>query len=200
MERILTATSREGKDVESWAQQVVRMEEGYGPGRKDLEIYRTRRTLDLYWQRSASSGVSATLQVAHAFLGLRLECAQCHRHPHDVWQQDDLLSFANFFMRVRKVGFQGDNEKKFPEVAALFARMNAEAKTLADESKKVRNGEFKKLDAQAKIAKNESARIGRELSKLEKEAAKNADKIAQLQKALEPHRAILNKFEEMQNG
>ena len=60
----------------------------------------------------------AALQVAHAFLGLRLECAQCHRHPHDVWQQDDLLSFANFFMRVRTIGFQGDNEKKYPEVAA----------------------------------------------------------------------------------
>ena len=56
--------------------------------------------LDLYWQRTNGSGVKGALQVAHAFLGLRLQCAQCHRHPHDVWQQDDLLSFANFFMRV----------------------------------------------------------------------------------------------------
>src|SRR5262249_44814037 len=109
------------------------MEEGYAPGRKDLEVYRQRRTLDLYWQRSSSAGVDAALQVAHAFLGLRLECAQCHRHPHDVWQQDDLLSFANFFMPVRKIGFQGENEKRFPEVASVFKRLNTEAKTLESE-------------------------------------------------------------------
>ena len=72
-------------------------------------------------RRPASPG---TLQVAHAFLGLRLECAQCHRHPHDVWQQDDLLSFANFFMPVRELGFQGDNEKKFPDVAAHVKKLD----------------------------------------------------------------------------
>ena len=85
-------------------------------------------------------GVPGALQVAHAFLGLRLECAQCHRHPHDVWQQDDLLSFANFFMRVRTVGFQGDNEKKFPEEAALFKQFDDEGKKLAEEVKKLKEG------------------------------------------------------------
>jgi hypothetical protein len=199
VERILTATSRDGRDVETWAREVVDMEQGYAPGRPDLEMYRRRRTLDLYWQRSSSAGVAGALQVAHAFLGLRLECAQCHRHPHDVWQQDDLLSFANFFMGVRKVGFQGDNEKNFPEVAAIFKRLNAEAKSLGEEAKKLRSSiEFKKLDAEARKAKTESARIRRELTKLEMEADKHADRIASLQKSLAPHQAALAKFEEMQ--
>src|SRR5437764_391553 len=88
------------------------------------------------WLRKDSAGVKGAMQVAHSFLGLRLECAQCHRHPHDVWQQDDLLSFANFFMRVRQPGFQGDNEKKYPEVGAEFRRINAEAKRLTEEVKK----------------------------------------------------------------
>jgi hypothetical protein len=158
VERILTATSRDGHDVDAWAAEVTQMEEGYAPGRKDLAQYRQRKTLDLYWQRSASSGVPAALQVAHAFLGLRLECAQCHRHPYDVWQQDDLLSFANFFMRVRHIGFEGDNEKKFPEVAAVFKRMNDDAKKVADEAKKLREGDYKKLEAEAKTAKTEATR------------------------------------------
>ena len=76
------------------------------------------------------------MQVAHAFLGLRLECAQCHRHPHDVWRQEDLLEFANFFMRVRTVGFQGDNEKKFPDMAAIKKKYDDEAKQLAADIKK----------------------------------------------------------------
>ncbi|HWG46069.1 MAG TPA: DUF1553 domain-containing protein [Gemmataceae bacterium] len=153
VERILTATSREGRDVQTWAEEVLRMEEGYAPGRKDVEMYRQRRTLDLYWQRNSSSGLPAALQVSHAFLGLRLECAQCHRHPHDVWQQDDLLSFANFFMSVRKIGFQGDNEKKFPKVAVVFKKMNDDAKKLTEQAKKLRENDFKKLEASVRKAK-----------------------------------------------
>src|SRR4029079_15188023 len=115
VERILLATSREGRTPEEYATEVKALFEGYSPGRPDLELYAKRRTLDLFWQRRGSDGVKGTLQVAHAFLGLRLECAQCHRHPHDNWQQEDLLDFANLFMRVRTVGFQGENEKKFAD-------------------------------------------------------------------------------------
>src|SRR5262249_16771689 len=75
VERILTATSREGRSLEDYGQEVIAIQEGYKPNRTDLEIYRDRKTLDLYWQRNHSHGVDAALQVAHAFLGLRLECA-----------------------------------------------------------------------------------------------------------------------------
>jgi hypothetical protein len=198
-ERILTATSRDGQSIETWAKEIAAMEDGYGPGRKDLDMYRRRKTLDLYWQRNSSTGVSAALQVAHAFLGLRMECAQCHRHPHDVWQQDDLLAFANFFSRVRKVGFEGDNEKKYPEVAVVFKRMNEEAKTLTEQAKKLRGSEeFKKLSTTSKTAEREVARLTRELTKFEKEAEKHASKITEMKKALQPHEAALAKFTEMQ--
>jgi hypothetical protein len=194
VERVLTATSRDGRDVDAWAAEVEKMEEGYAPGRKDLALYQNRKTLDLYWQRSGSSGVPAALQVAHAFLGLRLECAQCHRHPYDVWQQDDLLSFANFFMRVRTIGFQGDNEKKYPEVAVVFKRMNDEAKKVADEAKKLRETDYKKLEGEAKTARTEVERIKRELPKLEKEAPAKA---AQQRQLLEKHQATLAEFEKV---
>lgn len=198
VERILTATSRDDRDVDTWVKEVAQMEEGYGPGRKDLAMYRQRQTLDLYWQRSSSSGVPAALQVAHAFLGLRLECAQCHRHPHDVWQQDDLLSFANFFLRVRKIGFQGDNEKKYPEVAVHFKRMNDEAKKLTDEVKKLREDRLKKLDADAKTAKPEMDRISKELAKLEKETGEPvAGKVKELRAQLEKHQATLAELDRM---
>jgi hypothetical protein len=194
VERILTATSRDGRDVETWAAEVEKMEEGYAPGRKDLALYQRRKTLDLYWQRSASSGVPAALQVAHAFLGLRLECAQCHRHPYDVWQQDDLLSFANFFMRVRTIGFQDQNEKKYPEVAVIFKRMNDEAKKLADEAKKLREGEYKKLEGEAKTARAEADRIKRDLPKLEKDAP---EKAAEQRRLMEKHQATLAEFDKV---
>ncbi|MCR9243741.1 MAG: DUF1549 and DUF1553 domain-containing protein [bacterium] len=35
------------------------------------------------------------------FLGTRLECAQCHNHPHDIWTQRDFYGMAAFFGDVR---------------------------------------------------------------------------------------------------
>jgi hypothetical protein len=157
VERILTATSREGRSLEEWGKEVMALNDGYTTPRSDHTLYSRRKTLDLYWQRRASGGVPGALQVAHSFLGLRLECAQCHRHPHDVWQQDDLLSFANFFMHVRQPGFQGDNEKRFPEVAGYVKNLNAEAGKLATEAKKLRATRGKELELAAKKAKSKEA-------------------------------------------
>lgn len=169
VERILTASSREGRSLEEWAREVTMLQDGYTTGRPDLAVYSSRKTLDLYWQRKASTGVTGALQVAHSFLGLRLECAQCHRHPHDVWQQDDLLSFANFFSRVRGSGFQGGNEKKYLDVAEYTKKLNDEAKKLGDEAKKMKDGRLKELDADAKKAKTELPKVQAEIARLDKE-------------------------------
>ncbi len=43
--------------------------------------------------------------VAQVFLGIRVQCAQCHNHPFDRWTMNDYYSFAAFFSQVgRKVG------------------------------------------------------------------------------------------------
>ncbi len=103
-----------------------------------LKHYDQRKTLDLYWQRIEATGIKGSLQVAHAFLGLRLECAQCHRHPHDVWKQDDLLSFSNFFMRIKGNGGGGNNAKDLKaENAAWLKKAPEEAKKIREQTKKL---------------------------------------------------------------
>jgi hypothetical protein len=43
--------------------------------------------------------------VAQVFMGMRIQCAQCHNHPFDRWKQDDYYGFAAFFSQVgRKQG------------------------------------------------------------------------------------------------
>ena len=43
--------------------------------------------------------------VAQIFMGMRIQCAQCHNHPFDRWTQDDYYSFAAFFAQIgRKRG------------------------------------------------------------------------------------------------
>lgn len=38
--------------------------------------------------------------VAQLFLGVRMQCAQCHHHPFERWSQNDYYSFAAFFSQV----------------------------------------------------------------------------------------------------
>jgi hypothetical protein len=46
-----------------------------------------------------------TENVAQAFLGMRIQCAQCHNHPFDRWTMDDYYGFAAFFTQIgRKRG------------------------------------------------------------------------------------------------
>ena len=43
--------------------------------------------------------------TAQVFMGMRIQCAQCHNHPFDRWTLNDYYSFAAFFAQVgRKPG------------------------------------------------------------------------------------------------
>jgi hypothetical protein len=43
--------------------------------------------------------------TAQVFMGMRVQCAQCHNHPFDRWTQDDYYGFADFFSSIgRKTG------------------------------------------------------------------------------------------------
>ncbi|WP_337173205.1 DUF1549 domain-containing protein [Paludisphaera sp.] len=46
-----------------------------------------------------------TENVAQVFMGMRIQCAQCHDHPFDRWTQNDYYGFAAFFSQIgRKAG------------------------------------------------------------------------------------------------
>ncbi|MFM9000998.1 MAG: DUF1549 domain-containing protein, partial [Opitutia bacterium] len=38
--------------------------------------------------------------VAQVFMGMRLQCAQCHNHPFDRWTMDDYYGFNAFFAQI----------------------------------------------------------------------------------------------------
>jgi len=42
----------------------------------------------------------ASRSVSQLFLGVRIECAQCHHHPSERWSQDDYTALAGFFSGV----------------------------------------------------------------------------------------------------
>ncbi|MCH2365444.1 MAG: DUF1549 and DUF1553 domain-containing protein, partial [Planctomycetes bacterium] len=52
-----------------------------------------------YYQNETST-LKVTENVAQVFMGMRIQCAQCHNHPFDRWTQDDYYSFASFFSQI----------------------------------------------------------------------------------------------------
>ncbi len=42
----------------------------------------------------------AARSVSQLFLGVRIECAQCHHHPSERWSQDDYAALVGFFTGV----------------------------------------------------------------------------------------------------
>ena len=49
--------------------------------------------------------------VAQAFLGMRIQCAQCHNHPFDRWTMDDYYGFAAFFKQIARK--RSDDPREF---------------------------------------------------------------------------------------
>ena len=44
--------------------------------------------------------LKVTENVAQVFMGMRIQCAQCHNHPFDRWTMDDYYGFAAFFTQI----------------------------------------------------------------------------------------------------
>ncbi len=106
---VLCATTREGQDPEEYLRSFKELESAAGKG--FATSYAERETLDLFWRRrQAVPPEQWGEKVAAAFLGVRLECAQCHKHPFDRWTQADYRAFANVFGRVA-VGFSPEAQK-----------------------------------------------------------------------------------------
>ncbi|MCA9136137.1 MAG: DUF1549 domain-containing protein, partial [Planctomycetales bacterium] len=52
------------------------------------------------WYKRVKEPKEQIEDVAQLFLGVRLQCAQCHHHPFERWSQDDYYSLAAFFSRI----------------------------------------------------------------------------------------------------
>ena len=60
--------------------------------------------------------------TAQVFMGMRIQCAQCHNHPFDRWTLNDYYSFAAFFSQVGRK--PGDD----PRETVFFDRTDGEVK------------------------------------------------------------------------
>lgn len=99
---IVMAVSREGdiSDEEYFAQMSAYFRT------KDPVDFAERHTMPYFWTGNRFTPPQP-LRFSYAFLGVRLECAQCHKHPYDQWTKDDYDQFQVFFNDVRSGNGRG---------------------------------------------------------------------------------------------
>ena len=80
---------------------------------KGDDDYSESESMPYYWmRREFQDRDSRAISFAHAFLGLRIQCAQCHKHPFDQWSQDDFVEFSKFFGGVSLKNYNGAKDDK----------------------------------------------------------------------------------------
>ncbi|HYT87240.1 MAG TPA: DUF1549 and DUF1553 domain-containing protein, partial [Gemmataceae bacterium] len=141
---VLCATSRDGLAVEQWLEQTKLIDEAATKGHE--YPYAERQSLDLFWRRQQNVPIEQWGEkTAAAFLGVRLECAQCHKHPFDRWTQAEYRAYANIFGQVtfgtspeakkaidaenvaRKAKLPKANNNQFPVVREVFLAANVKS-------------------------------------------------------------------------
>jgi hypothetical protein len=76
--------------------------------------------------------------TAQTFLGVRLQCAQCHDHPFDHWKQKQFYEFAGFFGKTKRIESNFSKVTYTTETDEMAIKWPPEGKGEDDERKAVK--------------------------------------------------------------
>lgn len=96
---IILARSR--RDGQSYADFIAAQSE-FTRGKQPADFAAAGNPMPHFWFRSnLAQPTEKALAFGYTFLGLRLDCAQCHKHPYDQWSKQDFELFTEFFTRIK---------------------------------------------------------------------------------------------------
>jgi hypothetical protein len=84
--------------------------------------------------------------VAQVFMGMRLQCAQCHNHPFDRWTMNDYYGFNAFFAQIGRKNTDDPQEvivfnSKGGESQHFLTKKNVKPKFLGGEEPELKPGD-----------------------------------------------------------
>jgi hypothetical protein len=84
--------------------------------------------------------------VAQVFMGMRIQCAQCHNHPFDRWTMNDYYGFNAFFAQIGRKATDDPQEvivfnQKGGETQHFLTKKNVKPKFLGGEEPDIKPGE-----------------------------------------------------------
>lgn len=94
---VLARGRKPGEDYRDYCERMSALNRGEGD-----ETFADQDGMVYYWaRRNFNTSEEKAIGFAYTFMGTRIQCAQCHKHPFDVWTQADFKKFEEFFERVR---------------------------------------------------------------------------------------------------
>ena len=122
-EGIILAVSRlEGETYEQYCERMS----GYYQ-KEPKGNFAEQPSMTHYWiRREFEKPEERALGFAYTFLGIRIQCAQCHKHPFDQWTKDDFDRFKEFFSRARYGNAPGTKDDE----QAMLAKIGIDVKKM----------------------------------------------------------------------
>ncbi len=124
VEGIVVANSREeGESFRDFTQAMATIYSG------DQQQFAERSSMPFFWARqNVRQPTEKALAFAYSFMGVRIQCAECHKHPFDQWTQEDYNEFTKFFTRV-----QFSNRRDLDAYNALVKELGVEGRNGNDQ-------------------------------------------------------------------
>jgi hypothetical protein len=92
--------TKELKANRSWAEITRAMITSYGPSRFD-EPEKSGANFFLLSKLGADANVERAAETSRVFLGIQIQCAQCHDHPSDVWKRQQFHDLVAYYSRLQ---------------------------------------------------------------------------------------------------
>jgi len=94
VEGIVTAVSREpDESYLDYCEQMTKIS-----GDETGKSFADRDSMMYYWARNnQKTSEERAIAFAYTFCGVRIQCAQCHKHPFDQWSKQDFDQFERLF-------------------------------------------------------------------------------------------------------
>ncbi len=76
------------------------------------------------WYKDMQTPDQIVDNLSQVFLGVRINCAQCHHHPYEKYSQDDYWDLAAFFGRLGRKAVQrpGETAQRQQQLQVLFVK------------------------------------------------------------------------------
>jgi hypothetical protein len=72
-----------------------------GAPRRNMMAGRNQEVPVAFYEANERKPENLAASATRLFLGVKLECAQCHDHPHDKWTRNQFWEFAAFFSGIQ---------------------------------------------------------------------------------------------------
>lgn len=104
----------------------------------DTANFVARSTMPYYWMRNDNQDKDArAIAFAQNFLGLQIQCAECHKHPFDRWTQEDFQQFSRFFAGIEVQRGAGALAEDKADLQRILADLNLAGRKFDNQAQKM---------------------------------------------------------------